>query len=134
MIKSISILALIVLAQSAFLSEEELNTPANSFIDNVMKCFAEVKPVITEVPEIIKALKVLDFGKAIELVQKVALDGYAAIVKCYNIFAGETELGLSAWIIALIWKFGRGLLKRLKEFGIEDQTASINMYMDRHQI
>ena len=58
-----------------------------------MKCFAEVKPVITEVPEIIKALKVLDFGKAIELVQKVALDGYAAILKCYNIFIRENFSG-----------------------------------------
>ena len=49
MLKLLSILALVVLSQSAFLAEEELKAPSNSFIDNVMKCIAEVKPVVSEV-------------------------------------------------------------------------------------
>ena len=74
MLKLLSILALVVLSQSAFLAEEELKAPSNSFIDNVMKCIAEVKPVIAEVPEIIKALTDFEFAKAIELVKKVSIE------------------------------------------------------------
>ena len=116
MLKLLSILALVVLSQSAFLAEEELKAPSNSFIDNVMKCIAEVKPVVSEVSEIIKAIKDFDLAKVIEVVQKIAIKGYVAAMKCYYIFAGEALLGesLPQWIIDLIYKYGRKLLSMLK--------------------
>ena len=136
MLKLLSILALVVLSQSAFLAEEELKAPSNSFIDNVMKCIAEVKPVIAEVPEIIKALTDFEFAKAIELVKKVAIEGYDAGMKCYYIFVGEPLLGdsLPGWVIGLIYTFGRGLLNMLKAFKIEHYRALIVTFMFRHGI
>ena len=136
MLKLLSILALVVLSQSAFLAEEELKAPSNSFIDNVMKCIAEVKPVIAEVPEIIKALTDFEFAKTIELVKKVAIEGYVAGMKCYYIFVGEPLLGesLPGWVIGLIYIFGRGLLNMLKAFKIEHYRALIVTFMFRHGI
>ena len=133
MLKLLSILALVVLSQSAFLAEEELKAPSNSFIDNVMKCIAEVKPVIAEVPE---AIKDFEFAKAIELVKKVAIEGYVAAMKCYYIFVGEPLLGesLPGWVIGLIYTFGRGLLNMLKAFKIEHYRALIVTFMFRHGI
>ena len=136
MLKLLSILALVVLSQSAFLAEEELKAPSNSFIDNVMKCIAEVKPVVSEVPEIIKALTDFEFAKAIELVKKVSIEGYVAAMKCYYIFVGEPLLGesLPGWVIGLIYTFGRGLLNMLKAFKIEHYRALIVTFMFRHGI
>ena len=136
MLKLLSILALVVLSQSAFLAEEEIKAPSNSFIDNVMKCIAEVKPVIAEVPEIIKALTDFEFAKTIELVKKVAIEGYVAGMKCYYIFVGEPLLGesLPGWVIGLIYIFGRGLLNMLKAFKIEHYRALIVTFMFRHGI
>ena len=134
MLKLLSILALVVLSQSAFLAEEELKAPSNSFIDNVMKCIAEVKPVIAEVPEIIKALTDFEFAKAIELVKKVSIEGYVAAMKCYYIFAGEALLGesLPQCTIDLIYKYGRKLLSMLKEYKIEHYTPAIATFIYRH--
>ena len=134
MLKLLSILVLVVLSQSAFLAEEELKAPSNSFIDNVMKCIAEVKPVVSEVSEIIKAIKDFDLAKVIEVVQKIAIDGYVAAMKCYYIFAGEALLGesLPQWIIDLIYKYGRKLLSMLKEYKIEHYTPAIATFIYRH--
>ena len=65
MLKLLSILALVVLSQSAFLAEKELKAPENSFIDNVKKCYSEITPVFSEVSEIFQAIKELDFSKVI---------------------------------------------------------------------
>ena len=136
MLKLLSILTLVVLSQSAFLAEKELKAPKNSFIDNVMKCIAEVKPVFEEVPEIIKAWTEFDFAKVIELIQKVYIDGYLAGMKCYFIFVGEPLLGesLPDWVIGLIYQFGRGLLNMLATFGIEHLRGPICCFMLRHGI
>ena len=101
-----------------------------------MKCIAEVKPVIAEVPEIIKALTDFEFAKAIELVKKVSIEGYVAAMKCYYIFVGEPLLGesLPGWVIGLIYTFGRGLLNMLKAFKIEHYRALIVTFMFRHGI
>ena len=99
-----------------------------------MKCIAEVKPVVSEVPEIIKAIKDFDLAKVIEVVQKIAINGYVAGMKCYYIFAGEALLGesLPQWIIDLIYKYGRKLLSMLKEYKIEHYRALIATFMFRH--
>ena len=136
MLKLLSILALVVLSQSAFLAEKELKAPENSFIDNVKKCYSEITPVFSEVSEIFQAIKELDFSKVIELVQKFYVDGYLAAMKCYYIFVGEPQLGesLPQWVIDLIYKYGRKLLTMLKTFGIEHLRPVICCFMLRHGI
>ena len=134
MLKLLSILALVVLSQSAFLAEKELKAPENSFIDNVKKCYSEITPVFSEVSEIFQAIKELDFSKVIELVQKFYVDGYLAAMKCYYIFVGEPQLGesLPQWVIDLIYKYGRKLLTMLTTFGIENLRGAICCFMLRH--
>lgn len=136
MLKLLSILALVVLSQSAFLAEKELKAPENSFIDNVKKCYSEITPVFSEVSEIFQAIKELDFSKVIELVQKFYVDGYLAAMKCYYIFVGEPQLGesLPQWVIDLIYKYGRKLLTMLTTFGIEHLRPVICCFMLRHGI
>ena len=130
MIKIVPLLALIVLAQGAFLQEQE--TPLQTSIEDLLKCFNEIKPVIAEIPELINAVKAMDFSKVIELVYKIVADGKTAYQKCIEIFVGEKNLQLSNFVISLIIKYGRAILKMLKQLGLESQKPEITAYLDNY--
>ena len=135
MIKIVSILALIVLSQSAFLSEPE--TELQSPFDNIIKCIQEVKPVIAEIPELIKAIKALDLKKSIELIETIIADGKIAVQNCIDIFTGkDTLLGesLPQWVINLIYQYGKAILKKIKELKLEKYEIKIACFITRHGI
>lgn len=90
MLKIVPLLTLIVFAQGAFLQEQE--TQLQTSIEDLIKCFNEIKPVLAEIPELIQAVKAMDIPKIFELIQKIIADGTAAYKKCLEILIGETDL------------------------------------------
>ena len=128
MLKIVPLLALIVLAQGAFLQEQE--TQLQTSIEDLIKCFNEIKPVLAEIPELIQAVKAMDIPKVFELIQKIIADGTAAYKKCLEILVGETDLQLAGWIINIIKKIGRGILNMLDSLGLRKQEGEIIVYLD----
>ena len=133
MIKIFSIIALIVLSQSAFLAESE--TELQSPFDNIIKCIQEVKPVIAEIPELFKAIKALDLKKSIEVINTIIADGKIAFQNCIKLFFGkDTLLGdsLPQWVINLIYQYGRSILNMITKLGLEKYQALIAAFVFRH--
>ena len=77
MLKIVPLLALIVLAQGAFPQEQE--TQLQTSIEDLIKCFNEIKQVLAEIPELIQAVKAMDIPKVFELIQKIIADGTACL-------------------------------------------------------
>lgn len=125
MLKIVPLLALIVLAQGAFLQEQE--TQLQTSIEDLIN---EIKPVLAEIPELIQAVKAMDIPKVFELIQKIIADGTAAYKKCLEILVGETDLQLAGWIINIIKKIGRGILNMLDSLGLRKQEGEIIAYLD----
>ena len=128
MLKIVPLLALIVLAQGAFLQEQE--TQLQTSIEDLIKCFNEIKPVLAEIPELIQAVKAMDIPKVFELIKKIIADGTAVYMKCLEIFVGETDFKIAGWIINLIKKIGRGILNMLDSLGLRKQEGEIIAYLD----
>ena len=131
MIKLLSLLVLLVFAQSATEVPATEESSLEISWDQIVKCVKSAEPIVHNIPRLLFALEQQDYTEVLNIIKVIYEDLKTSVDVCSEMFKDENLQALPGWVLNLINIYGRSILGKLAQFGIEFLRKQIEKYFRR---